>query len=237
MTTTARRPIVPEVRPDARFGTAPLLELPFPNRRSAADALIDAYLNQMRRPSRTVFVLDTSGSMEGDRSDTLKQALAALTGADASASGQFSRFRNRETVTLLPFSTTAGPASTFTVPERDPAAVLRQIRAYGDGLEASGGTAIYDGLRGAYETVRGGQGGDDFTSIVLMTDGENTDGSSSDFAGFYRGLRTRVPTFVVLFGDSDADEMRQVAALTGGAVFDARRASLASAFKEIRGYQ
>ncbi|MBB2740377.1 UNVERIFIED_ORG: Ca-activated chloride channel family protein [Microbispora rosea subsp. rosea] len=242
MTTTARRPIVPEVRPDARFGTAPLLELPFPNRRSAADALINAYLNQVRRPSRTVFVLDTSGSMEGDRIDALKQALTVLTGADASASGQFSRFRNRETVTLLPFSTVAGPASTFTVPEHDPEAVLRRIRAYGDVLTARGGTAIYDGLRDAYETVRsgqgGGQGGEDFTSVVLMTDGENTDGSSyEDFAGFYRTLGTRIPTFVVLFGDSDVAEMRQVATLTGGAVFDARQASLASAFKEIRGYQ
>ncbi|WP_345148010.1 hypothetical protein [Nonomuraea rubra] len=46
-----------------------------------------------------------------------------------------------------------------------------------------------------------------------------------------------MPTFVVLFGESDAEEMRRVAELTGGAVFDARETSLTSAFKEIRGFQ
>ncbi|GAA4195193.1 VWA domain-containing protein [Microbispora amethystogenes] len=238
MTATARRPIVPEVPPDARFGTAPLLELPFPNRRSAADALISAYLNKVRRPSRTLFVLDTSGSMEGDRIAALRAALATLTGADTSASGRFSRFRDRETVTLLPFNTATGPGSTFTVPEGDPGPVLARIRAYGDALAAGGGTAIYDGLRAAYQTVGSERDGGSFTSVVLMTDGENTDGSSyADFAAFHRTLNTHVPTFVVLFGDSDVSEMRQVSELTGGAVFDARRASLASAFKEIRGYQ
>ncbi|MEZ0076005.1 extracellular solute-binding protein [Planotetraspora sp. GP83] len=238
MTTTYRRPIVPEVRPDQRFGTAQLLELPFPNRRSAADELISAYLNQVRRPSRTLFVLDTSGSMRGDRIDSLKQALAALTGADTSVSGQFSRFRNRETVTLLPFNSAPGTPRTFTVPERDATAVLGQIRSYGEALDANGGTAIYDSLRAAYElTARQGNGGD-FTSIVLMTDGDNTDGASyDDFASYYATTPRNVRTFVVLFGDSDVAEMKQVAALTGGATFDARSGSLASAFKEIRGYQ
>ncbi len=42
---------------------------------------------------------------------------------------------------------------------------------------------------------------------------------------------------MVLFGDSDVEEMKQIATLTGGAVFDARDGSLAEAFKEIRGYR
>jgi Ca-activated chloride channel family protein len=241
MTTTYRRPIIPQVRPDARFGSTPLLELPFPNRRSAADGLISAYLNQVRHPSRTLFVLDTSGSMQGDRIASLKSALAALTGADTSASGAFSRFRDRETVTMIPFSSAPGRPSTFTLPDKDPAPVLGQIRSYGDALAASGGTAIFDSLRVAYaEAARQAAGTPgDFTSIVLMTDGENTDGSSyDDFESYYRGLGVSgIPTFVVLFGDSDVAEMKQVATLTGGATFDARSAPLASAFKDIRGYQ
>ncbi|WP_405149014.1 VWA domain-containing protein [Sphaerisporangium sp. NBC_01403] len=237
MTTTYRRPIVPEVRPDERFGTAPLVELPFPNRRSAADELIGVYLNQVRKPSRTLFVLDTSGSMTGDRIDALKQALTALSGADTSASGSFSRFRDRETVTMIPFSTAPDAPRTFALPERDPEPVLQQIRSYGEGLRASGGTAIFDSLRAAYEQAGSAASGD-FTSIVLMTDGENTDGSSyDDFATFYTSLPVKFPTFVVLFGDSDVGAMRQIAQLTGGATFDARKGSLAAAFKEIRGYQ
>ncbi|MEV4176563.1 VWA domain-containing protein [Nonomuraea sp. NPDC049709] len=238
MTGTHRRPIVNGVPLDPRFGSAQLIELPFPNRRSTADELISTYLNQMRVPAEARFVLDTSGSMRGDRIDALRQALVALTGADTSASGAFSRFRNRETVTMIPFSGTTRQPVPFTVPERDPAPVLAEIKQFAEGLDAAGGTAIYDSLRAAYDRpLAPGH----YTSIVLMTDGENTDGS--DYAAFeahYRSLpeeRRRPPTFVVLFGESDVEEMRQVAELTGGAVFDARTTSLTGAFKEIRGYQ
>jgi Ca-activated chloride channel family protein len=43
--------------------------------------------------------------------------------------------------------------------------------------------------------------------------------------------------FPVLFGESAVREMEDVAAVTGGKVFDARAASLQEVFKEIRGYQ
>jgi Ca-activated chloride channel family protein len=237
MTGTHRRPITPGVTQDPRFGGRQLIELPFPNRRSTADELIATYLNRVRVPAEARFVLDTSGSMEGERIDALRQALVALTGADTSASGAFSRFSNRETVTMIPFSGRPRPGVPFTVPERDPAPVLAEIKAFAEGLNAAGGTAIYDSLAAAYDlpAVPGR-----YTSIVLMTDGENTDGS--DYAAFearYRALpaERRAPAFVVLFGESDAEEMRRVAELTGGAVFDARSTSLSSVFKEIRGYQ
>ncbi|GAA0410281.1 VWA domain-containing protein [Acrocarpospora corrugata] len=233
MDTTFRRPIVPGL------GSAePLLELPFPNKRSAADELIGAYLNDVRVPARARFVLDTSGSMEGDRIAALRAALVTLTGADTSASGTFSRFRNRETVTMIPFNSAPRPPRVFTLPERDPEQALGEIRSFAENLQAEGGTAIFDALRTAYqEPVEAGH----YTSIVLMTDGENTDGSGAEeFGAFYRALpegQRTVPTFVVLFGDSDVAEMTRIAELTGGAVFDARSGSLAAAFKEIRGYQ
>ncbi|MFC4010476.1 substrate-binding domain-containing protein [Nonomuraea purpurea] len=238
MTDTHRRPIVPGVGPAPEFGSAQLIELPFPNRRSTADELIATYLNQVRVPPQTTFVLDTSGSMAGGRIDALRQALVALTGADTSASGAFSRFRNREAVTMIPFNDSATTPVPFTVPERDPGPVLADIKRFAEGLTAGGGTAIYDSLRAAYD--RPAEAGH-YSSIVLMTDGENTHGADySAFEAHYRSLpeeRRRTPTFVVLFGESDAEEMRAVAELTGGAVFDARSTSLSGVFKEIRGYQ
>ncbi|GAA5079012.1 Ca-activated chloride channel family protein [Thermocatellispora tengchongensis] len=243
MTRTDRRPIVPAVRPDSRFGTASLVELPFPNRRDTADGLIDAYLNQVRVPAQALFVLDTSGSMAGDRIEALRGALVTLTGADTSASGTFSRFRNREKVTMIPFSTRPGSPQGFTLPGSRPEPVLAEIKGYAEGLDVSGGTAIYDALRVAYEEAGRQLAADPgrYTSIVLMTDGENTDGSDyEEFERFYRALpeaQRRVRTFVVLFGESDVAEMTELARLTGGTTFDARSGSLAAAFKEIRGYQ
>jgi Ca-activated chloride channel family protein len=43
--------------------------------------------------------------------------------------------------------------------------------------------------------------------------------------------------FPVLFGDASVDEMKRIAELTGGRLFDGRAASLSTVFKEIRGYQ
>ncbi|MGW2618081.1 substrate-binding domain-containing protein [Streptomyces sp. NPDC001500] len=228
-TVTHRRPVVASVPPAAGLDTARRRELPFPGSRSIADGLLDAYENELRRPSRTVYVLDTSGSMEGDRLSRLKDALTDLTGD----------FRDREEVTLMPFGSDVKSVATHVVSPADPQTGLAAIRADGEKLRAEGGTAIYTSLEKAYGHL--GAGRDAFTSIVLMTDGENTEGDDADdFDAFYRGLpgeRRDIPVFAVLFGDSDRSQLQHIADLTGGRLFDATKGSLDGAFKEIRGYQ
>ncbi|MFJ2948261.1 substrate-binding domain-containing protein [Streptomyces sp. NPDC087226] len=226
---TLRRPVVASVTPAAGLGTSRRRELPFPGSRSVADGLLDAYENQLRRPSRTVYVLDTSGSMEGDRITRLKQALTGLT----------SDFRDREKVTLMPFGTAVKSVRTHVVGPADPERGLAAIRRDTAALRAEGETAIYSSLEKAYDHLGGGE--DTFTSIVLMTDGENTAGvEAGDFDSFYRALsreRQDIPVFPILFGDSDRSELEHIAQLTGGRLFDARKGSLDGAFEEIRGYQ
>ncbi|WP_060883485.1 substrate-binding and vWA domain-containing protein [Streptomyces caniscabiei] len=227
---TMRRPVVASVPPAAGLDTTRRRELPFPGSRSVADGLLDAYENELRRPSRTVYVLDTSGSMEGDRLSRLKTALTELTGD----------FRDREEVTLMPFGSDVKSVRTHVVRPEDPRAGLDGIRADTRELSAGGDTAIYTSLRKAYEHLGSGDR-DTFTSIVLMTDGENTEGASpADFDAFYDRLpaaERQIPVFPILFGDSDRDELEHIADLTGGRLFDARQGSLDGAFEEIRGYQ
>ncbi|MFE3166851.1 VWA domain-containing protein [Streptomyces sp. NPDC059224] len=227
--TTHRRPVVASVPPAAGLDTSRRRELPFPGSRSVADGLISAYENELRRPSRTVYVLDTSGSMEGDRLARLKRALTDLTGD----------FRDREEVTLMPFGSNVKNVSTHIVDPADPDTGLNAIREDTDALRADGNTAIYTSLETAYDRLRTGR--DAFTSIVLMTDGENTTGAKAGaFDDFYRGLSTarrNIPVFPILFGDSSRAELQHVADLTGGRLFDAQQGSLDGAFEEIRGYQ
>ncbi|WP_410636646.1 substrate-binding domain-containing protein [Amycolatopsis sp. cmx-4-83] len=243
METTQRRPVVPGVALGQQFAARDLVELPFPATQQAMDALLQAYFDKIRRPSRTLYVLDTSGSMKGDRIDSLRSALAGLTGADNSLTGRYRRFRSREEVLMLPFSTRPSGVTTFTVPEQNPAAELARIKAFAEGLPASGGTAIYDSLSQAYRDLEPLQARDPdrFTSIVLMTDGENANGSSlADFQLTFGTLPPsvkRVPVFTVLFGEGSSDELTQVATMTGGKVFDGRETQLPDVFKEIRGYQ
>ncbi|MFE6777116.1 substrate-binding domain-containing protein [Streptomyces sp. NPDC057702] len=241
-TETFRRPTVSSVPPAPGIARQPRRELPFPGTRAVADGLLDSYENELRRPSRTVYVLDTSGSMNEERLGRLKAALRKLTGSDDSATGK--RFRDREEVTLMPFSDQVKEVNTHTVPEKEPAQALDLIRADVDGLAAGGDTAIYSSLREAYRHLgqRASRTGDDrFTSIVLMTDGENTTGDGArQFEAFYRGLsdpQKTIPVFPILFGDSDRVELEHIADLTGGQLFDAVQGSLDGAFEEIRGYQ
>ncbi|MFD9320548.1 substrate-binding domain-containing protein [Streptomyces sp. NPDC060053] len=229
-TRTHRRPVVASVPPAAGLDTTRRRELPFPGSRSVADGLLDAYENELRRPSRTVYVLDTSGSMEGDRLSRLKDALADLTGD----------FRDREEVTLMPFGSDVKSVATHVVSPADPRTGLAAIREDTKGLTADGETAIYTSLEKAYDHL--GTDRDAFTSIVLMTDGENTKGDDADdFDAFYRDDLTpagkQIPVFPILFGDSDRSELEHIAELTGGRLFDAQQGSLDGAFEEIRGYQ
>lgn len=232
---THRRPAVAgEVLP--ADVPANLVEIPFPDNRAVIDALLDAYADRLRRPARTVYVLDTSGSMEGERIARLKAALSGLTGADESLSGRFCRFRGREEVILLPFNQVPGQPRSFTVDEADPRSTLPAIRAAVEGLAAGGDTAVYDSLIRAYDLL--GDAGDRFTSIVLMTDGENRQGADlAAYRAFLGGRSGGVPVFPILFGEAAETEMRQVAEATGGAVWDARRDPLDRAFCQIRGYQ
>ncbi|MGW8061759.1 substrate-binding domain-containing protein [Streptomyces ziwulingensis] len=226
---THRRPVNAAVPPEPGLDTGRRRELPSPGTRSVADGLLDAYENELRRPSRTVYVLDTSGSMEGDRLRRLKQSLTALTGD----------FRDREEVTLMPFGSDVKRVTTHVVDPADPQAGLDGIRRDTERLTAQGDTAVYSSLEKAYDHL--GSGGDTFTSIVLMTDGENTTGAgAADFDRFYGSLsaaRREIPVFPVVFGDSDRAELAHIAELTGGRLFDAQKGSLDGAFEEIRGYQ
>ncbi|MBB5801889.1 Ca-activated chloride channel family protein [Saccharothrix ecbatanensis] len=232
---TNRRPAVPGVPlpPDV---PANLAEIPFPDNRAVIDALLDAYADRLRRPARTVYVLDVSGSMEGERIGQLKQALSGLTGADESLAGRFCRFRGREEVILLPFNQAPGTPLTFTVDEAAPQTTLTSIGAAVQGLAAGGDTAVYDSLIRSYELL--GDTRDRFASIVLMTDGENRQGVGlPEYRTFLGGRSDAVPVFPILFGEAAEGAMREVAQATGGAVWDARHEPLDRAFCQIRGYQ
>lgn len=191
---THRRAAVPGAAEQPSPAT--LVELPFPGEAEVVDTLLTSYFDRLRRPSRTIYVLDTSGSMaRDDRIEALRTSLTGLAGADPSLTAQFRRFRGREEVTLLPFDTAPGTPEVFTVAEDDPGPDRQRIADAGAALHADGDTAIYDSLELAYQLAAQQITADPdrFTSIVLMTDGENTAGADID--GF-RAFATSRPEAV-----------------------------------------
>jgi Ca-activated chloride channel family protein len=240
---TARRAVTPGVAPDPRFPSGVLVEASFPANLAVVQQLLDQYQTELRKPGSTVYVLDLSGSMAGDRIARLKQAMLGLAGADTSFTGHFSRFAPREKVTIVTFAGAVRDTQTFDIDSADPAsASLKQLRGYVNGLSAGGQTAIYSALQRADDIAQELQISDPnaYTSVVLLTDGENNSGI--DPAAYLRRVRLepsaqRTRTFTVLFGEANPEELQAVADATGGKVFDARQADLSSVFKEIRGYQ
>ncbi len=244
MTKTNRRPVIPQVQLDSRFPSQVLIELSFPSSLDVVNALLNTFLNEIVRPSHTIFVLDVSGSMDGQRIADLKEAMNGLAGLDNSLTGTFAQFRNREDVTIIPFSSSVEDVENFTIEGTDPNSPDRLVlRAYVDSLSADGNTAIYSALARAYREAISALSRDPnrITSVVLMTDGENNSGMKpGEFLTFLRSLppaARNVRTFPVLFGEADPIALHQIADATGGKVFDSRSSSLIEVFKEIRGYQ
>lgn len=243
-TATLRRPVNPDVQA-ADVTTQPLVELAFPAKLSVVDAILTAFANHLRLPTDSTFVLDKSGSMAGDRIQGLKTALLGLSGADATISGRFARFRNRERVFLLPFSDSFGTTERFDMGDiaTTNQATLKRLSERVNSLRADGGTAIFSATQQAYADAAQRRHGDParFYSIVVMTDGLNNGGiKAAEFAAWYQQLPAAdkgIKVFPVLFGEANPAELQSLAELTGGRTFDSRKSSLQAIFKEIRGYQ
>jgi Ca-activated chloride channel family protein len=257
---TLRRPIRPEVAAQVEdlLPKAGLqIELPFSPDRALADGLISAYLNEFRTPIASTFVLDTSGSMQGNRRQQLVQAIHYIAGADASLTGRIAKMTNREKVWLQPFADAPYGRTGFEVPAGAASArgvveqadseakqrVLAQVRDLAEGLQMKGGTALYDAV---YESLQHmleerARHPKYQYSVVAFTDGEINKGRTlEEFKRDYAALPEDVkgiPVFWVLFGEANEGALKELAKLTGGQVFDARKRSLYSVFKDIRAYQ
>jgi len=237
MESTYRRPIDPSVALLPVFPKNVLVETQFPNSAAAIDTILLAYLNKHRIPAHAYFVLDTSGSMEGERLQSIQKALHILAGGDSSLTGRFARFDDREEITIITFNDKVTDRRDWTMHGVNDPATFSAVGAYADSLQAGGNTAIYDALDTALDEAQHEPAGH-YPTIVLMTDGENNSGEDADdFVEKYRQRQVQVRIFPVFIGEANPAELERVAEVSGGRAFDARSVSLPDIFKDIRGYQ
>lgn len=257
---TLRRPMKPELAQqvaDLLPARGFQVELPFSPDRQLADGLIDAYLNEFRKPIASTFVLDTSGSMQGQRREQLVEAIHYLAGADVSLTGRVAKLTNREKLWFLPFSDRPREPVLFEIPAGSPVrkgvapqadtdakkAELQRVRDAADNLRMAGGTALYDAvLAGLNHMLEQRKLKPDYQySVVAFTDGKNTMGRNLQaFKQAYEQLPEDVrgiPVFMVLYGDAAEADLKELVSITGGKVFDARKTPLYAVFKDIRSYQ
>ena len=241
------RPSDPTVPISTRLSAAPVVELSFPNNLDVIDTVLGAYQAELRRPATSIYLLDLSGSMRGERIANLKAALELLTGVgtQGSVTARYARFQNREHVMLIPFSTSPGDPQRFNFEnETTKAQTEGALRSYVEGLGAGGATAIYSTLDLAYDLAYQelSRYPGRLVTVVLLTDGQNNHGLSyaefhDRWAGKSAGGADPIRTFPILFGEASTAELDEIASLSGGRSFDARNTNLREVFREIRGYQ
>lgn len=182
-----------------------------------------------KRHTNVVLVVDTSGSMEGDKINNVRAALRAFV---EQIKGP------EEAVALIEFYSyvdVLAPLDKLAV-NRDE--LLRAI----DGLVAEGDTALLDAVFEAYKGLQALDDPERINAIVVMTDGrENySDISLSGLTDYMRqGNETGVPVIVFAIaygGDADYYTLRELADATGGQVYEGTLETIRQLYKILSTY-
>jgi Ca-activated chloride channel family protein len=211
-----------------------LVEMPFNPDAELSDSILMAYFNEYKKPAKFAFIVDTSGSMGGEREMQMKQMI------DAFAKGTLSKFatiRNREEIVVIPFSSQVGQPHVFTDKQKV------DFNSFIQNLHMDGGTAMYDAVAtGVHQLVEDKKvNGDKYRySVIVLTDGMSNEGANMQgFAQWFTENKIEshgIRIFAISFGDADLDQLNGITQISGGKVFDGKK-NLSSAFREIRSYQ
>jgi len=210
--------------------------VPAPASRVIEEAL-RLYQSELRKPSLTVWVLDVSGSMEGQPLSQLKSAMNLLLDPEAAALNLLQP-SSRDITIILPFNNFPGEAFSFKGSE---SAGLATARRYVNGLQAGGGTDLYRAIAKAMEELEqyenNGTLFDYLPAVVAMTDGASEIENRRAMLAYINqsGFGRDVPIHAIAFGNADEAQLRELNEATIGRLFTAGD-DLAKALRSAKGY-
>ena len=206
----------------------------------AADVISEAlrlYQTELRKPSLTVWVLDISGSMEGQPIAALKQAMGLLLDSKSAALNLLQPSR-RDVTIIVPFNDRVRePLQIVGSADADLQAAFAKVNA----LQAAGGTDLYAALADAVKLLQpyadDGTLFDYLPAIVAMTDG------ASDTANlrYFQTVLSQshfakdIPIHAIAFGAADEDQLKALTTGSIGRLFQSG-GDLADALRQAKGY-
>ena len=205
-----------------------LINFKYPSKKVMNEAF-DLYIEGLRKPNHTVFVLDVSGSMASNYGLTsLKESMNYILNKET-AREQSIQFSDKDKITIITFNSNVDKV-TETYTGND----TTTLRSFINDLYAYGGTNIYDSSKRALEILK--DESEDYTkTVVLMTDGESNSGSFRDVERYYKLNNLTIPIYSITFGSSSETQLRQLADLSNAKIFNGKE-GLIDAFKEVRSY-
>jgi Ca-activated chloride channel family protein len=221
-------PSIPLTSPlDAEHGVDPnqpqtVLEVP------SAEVIrrIQLIWREVKKPVDLVLVIDTSGSMSGDKISEARNSLV-----------QFIELLNkRDRVQVMTFSdqiNTLTPLSPLSDKRED---LVRRVSAIVEG----GDTRLYDATLVAYEELTTNADPKHIRAVVVLSDGDDT-ASFSDLSKVMSEVGNvgeeggnAIKLFTIAYGDgADIDVLRQMAESTGGQQYHGDPATIKKIYAEI----
>lgn len=218
---------------DPRANPQTIPALPSPNT-EISNAVIDLFAITKRKATILV-VLDVSGSMEGDKIKTAREATVEF----------LQRLDPDDEVGLMIFSDLV---SELQEPERV-GNIVEGLSQRVSGLLANGNTALYDSVCRATQSIVKLReddielGDTRLYGIVLLSDGEDTVGRPTENQMFATCLPANaeadgVKIYPIAFGEgADTDLLTRIAGVTGGRMFTADPASISNVYLSISAEQ
>lgn len=233
-----------DIRPDPRvwnpdWGVDPgrqIAPLPTPAPEVIEKAL-SLYQTQLRKPSLTVWLLDTSGSMQGQPIEDLRRAMTMVLDPRESALNLLQP-SSRDVTVVIPFD--GAPEQPTVVQGGTPEAVapaLQRVRQ----MQAGGGTDLYAAIAEAAGLLaryrQDGTLGNYLPAIIAMTDGRSDTANHDAAMQAMRqgGLIEAVPIHAIAFGDADVAQLTALTRDSAGRLFPAG-GDIAAALRAAKGY-
>ena len=180
-------------------------------RPEVAEEIIRTWRELVKKPSRVALVVDSSGSMEGDKLPAVQQSLQTYLG----------QIGPRDVVGLIDFDSFVQSP----VVVRGGGADQGKAAAFVAGLRADGATRLHDAVLAGRDWLRQTRRPGEILAVVVLTDGKDS-GSPLTLEALMAELRRsgfqsdeRIGVFTIGFGrsgDYDADVLREIAQSNGG---------------------
>lgn len=205
-----------------------LIALKYPSKKVMTEAF-DIYIEQLRKPTHTVFCLDVSGSMFDGGLDELKDAMKYILDREQASKDRL-QFSKNDKISIITFSSQIQKMSK-TFYGNDTSELIKFV----DTLYANGGTNIYSPTIEALKILDDTSSKDYTKTVILMTDGESNNGTFDSLKNHYEIKNYDVPVYSIMFGNSSEKQLSEIAKLSNAKVFNGKE-GLKSAFKEVRSY-
>lgn len=209
-------PAVPANRVTAALGVDPgavydSLRAPKPE---VVEAIIQVWRDLAKKPSRVALVVDSSGSMKGEKLAAVQRSLQLY----------LAQIGPRDTVGLFDFDASLRPPVVLRGGNDSPGSGAAGSR-FVSSLLAEGGTRLYDAVRQGRDWLLSSRKPGEILAVVVLTDGQDN-GSTLPLEALISALKQsgfgadeRIAVFTIGYGnqgDFDGDVLKRIALGNGG---------------------